>query len=163
MVRNNTMIKRFFKGFILVVIQNKLLCDVSFDCAVCCVRRAAWWCKSYCGGTATGDSAGGATGPGVCAPSVRAPGARCARAPASRPAARRCRSLRSAWTRTRRRWSPGGRGLTGRGDSSSAPCPTCRHLAPPPRLSPTTSLSTGGTGLVRVSNTTLTQHSSQGQ
>lgn len=104
---------------------------------------------TYRGVTGTGGSAGGA---GVCAPGACAPGARCACAPASRPAAQRCRCLRSEWTRRRRRWSPGGRGLTGKGGSSSAPCLTCLRLAPPPPRSPTTSLSTGATGLVTVSN-----------
>lgn len=108
--------------------------------------------RTHRGATGTGDSAGGVTGPGACAPGACAPGARCACVPASRPAARHCRCPRSVWTRTRRRWSPGGRGLTGRGGSSSAPCPTCRRPAPPPPPSPTTSLSTGATGLVRVSD-----------
>lgn len=95
---------------------------------------------------------GGATGPGEGAPGVCEPSVRCVSAPASRPAARHFRCLRFVWRRRRRRWSRGGRGPAARAGSSSAPCPTCRHPAPPPPRSPTTSLSTAGTGLVRVSS-----------
>lgn len=104
----------------------------------------------YRGGTGTGGSAGG--GRGVCVPGVCVLGVRYVRVPGSRPGARRCHCRHSAWTRRRRRWSPGGRGLAGKADSSSAPYQTCHLLAPPPPPSPTTSLSTGATGLVRVSN-----------
>lgn len=105
----------------------------------------------------------GGRGPGVCAPGVCAPGGRCERAPWSQPGARHCHCRRSVWTRRRRRWSPGGRGLAAKADSSNAPSQTGRLQAPPPPLSPTTSLSTGATGLVRVRNHRYSQREAAGE